>query len=69
MWECILRNVNSWSIVNSLRKPLGKVRVGMNSEVIIAETPLIWRVSEQDSDQLTVGSLLGLCWRMEARPI
>lgn len=43
---------------------LGIVQLGNSSEMVGTAIPLIWSVSEQDSDQRTIEPLLGLFWQM-----
>lgn len=45
------------------------IRLGNGWEMIGTETPLISSVSEPDSEQLTVGPLLGACWQMVRWPM
>lgn len=51
---------NGWEIVGLRMVGLASdwVRVGV-------ENPLIWRLSEEDSKQKTLGPLFAFCWQMD----
>lgn len=44
-------------------------RLGNGWEIISTKTHVIWCISDRNSEQLTIGRLLGLCWQIVLWPV